>query len=163
MNNQNKDIYEEEVNLQDIEQFLCFGVGKKVFAIELLNVHEILKPVFITRLANVQEYIMGVINLRGEIIPIVDIRKRFGLDFSELTAFSRIIVVVSSKYEKKFGVLVDEVKQVSKIDKRNISVTIDDMLSDNLNQLVKSVSRSDGNLILNLAVDDIIEFAKGEK
>ena len=159
-NNTNDTI--EEINLQDIEQFLCFNVAEKVFAFELLGVHEILKPVFITRLANVQDYILGVINLRGEIIPIVDVRRRFGFAYSELTPSSRIIVVVSPKHEKKFGVLVDEVKHVIKVDKKNISTTRDEMMSENYNQLVKSVSRSDGSLILNLGVDDILEFREGE-
>jgi len=152
----------EESNLQDIEQFLCFGITGKVFGFELLSVHEILKPVYITRMANVQDYVLGVINLRGEIIPIVDIKRRFGLEYVKLTQASRIIVVVSEKQEKKFGVLVDEVKHVIKVEKKHISSTIDDMLSDNYSRLVTSVSRFDNNLILNLGVDDIMEFNQEE-
>ena len=159
---ENQENAEDEINLQDIEQFLCFGIETELFAFELLSVNEILKPVFITRLANVADYIMGVINLRGEIIPIVDLRKRFGFGYVELKSSSRIIVVVSGKNDKKFGVLVDEVKQVLKIDKKDISESVDDIAIMNYYELVNSVSRFDGKLILNLSVDDMIEMTTGE-
>ncbi|TGN17705.1 chemotaxis protein CheW [Leptospira idonii] len=146
---------EAESDLGDIEQFLTFTIEKEFFGIRLLLVHEILKPVLITRIPNVEEYILGVINLRGEIIPIVDLKKRFHQSDSEIFPISRIVVVMLE--EKRIGVLVDEVKQVVKIQKEFISYTTDD-LSLNYSKMVESVSRYEDHLILNLDLDQIVDF-----
>ncbi len=151
---------QSEANLEDIEQFLTFSIDGEMFGIRLLLVHEILKPVFITRLPNVEEYILGVINLRGEIIPIIDLKKRFSGSSTDLSPPSRIIVVMLK--EKRCGILVDEVKQVVKVNRFQISDAIDD-LSLNYNKMVESVSRYDENLILNLGLDQIIEFVNSGK
>lgn len=151
---------QSEANLEDIEQFLTFSIEGELFGIRLLLVHEILKPVFITRLPNVESYILGVTNLRGEIIPIIDLRKRFSGNNTELALQSRIIVVMLK--EKRCGILVDEVKQVVKVNRFQISDAIDD-LSLNYNKMVESVSRYDENLILNLGLDQIIEFVNSGK
>lgn len=151
---------EAEANLEDIEQFLTFRVGEEIFGIRLLLVHEILKPVFITRLPNVEDYTLGVINLRGEIIPILDLKKRFSKTDSEVLHQSRIIVVMLN--EKRSGIFVDEVKQVVKVHKKLISETIDD-LSLNYSKMVESVSRYGDHLILNLSLEQIIEFVSAGK
>ncbi|GBF49842.1 chemotaxis signal transduction protein [Leptospira ryugenii] len=151
---------EAENEIGDLEQFLTFTIDKEYFGLPLLHVHEILKPVMITRIPNVEEYILGVINLRGEIIPIVDLKKRFHQIDSEIFPISRIIVIMLN--EKRCGILVDEVKQVVKIQKAMISSTVDD-LSLNYSKMVESVSRFEGNLILNLDFSQIVEFISVNK
>ncbi|MDF3822049.1 chemotaxis protein CheW [Leptospira sp. 96542] len=151
---------EQESDLGDLEQFLTFAIDKEFFGIRLLLVHEILKPVLITRIPNVENYILGVINLRGEIIPIVDLKKRFHGEDSDLMPISRIIVVMIE--EKRIGILVDEVKQVVKIQKEFISYTTDD-LSLNYSKMVESVSRHDEHLILNLDLEQIVDFISAVK
>ncbi|MDZ4727820.1 MAG: chemotaxis protein CheW [Leptospira sp.] len=146
---------EQESDLGDIEQFLTFTIEGEYFGLQLLHVHEILKPVMITRIPNVADYILGVINLRGEIIPIVDLKKRFHQLDSEILPISRIVVVMLN--EKRCGILVDEVKQVVKIQKDFISDTVDDM-SLNYSKMVESVSRHEGHLILNLDFTQIVDF-----
>ncbi len=146
---------EADKDLGDIEQFLTFKIDGEFFGLQLLHVHEILKPVMITRIPNVENYILGVINLRGEIIPIVDLKKRFqGID-ADIQPISRIIVVMLN--EKRCGILVDEVKNVVKIQKDSISYTLDD-LSLNYSKMVESVSRYENNLILNLDFAQIVDF-----
>ncbi|MCZ8155662.1 MAG: chemotaxis protein CheW [Leptospira sp.] len=151
---------ESENDMGDIEQFLTFKIEGEFFGLQLLHVHEILKPVLITRLPNVSDYILGVINLRGEIIPIVDLKKRFHSNDSTINPISRIIVVMLN--EKRCGILVDEVKQVVKIHKDFISYTVDD-LSLNYSKMVESVSRHDNNLILNLDFNQIVDFISFNK
>lgn len=146
---------EIESDLGDLEQFLTFLVAGEYFGIRLLLVHEILKPVPITRVPNVHDYILGVINLRGEIIPIIDLKKRFHEEDTELLPISRIVVVMLE--EKRIGILVDEVKQVVKVQKDFISYTVDD-LSLNYNKMVESVSRHEDHLILNLDLEEIVDF-----
>lgn len=140
-------------------QYLCFVVENELFGIQLLSVHEILRPVPITRIPNVENYILGVINLRGEIIPIVDLRRRFDLGYSELRPTSRFVVIMEN--EKRFGIFVDEVKQVVKVPQSCISYTTDD-LHLSYGKLLESVSRFNGQLILNLDVRELVGFVKEE-
>jgi|JI8StandDraft_1071087.scaffolds.fasta_scaffold00054_15 purine-binding chemotaxis protein CheW len=151
---------EAENDLGDIEQFLTFAINGEFFGLQLLHVHEILKPVLITRIPNVEDYILGVINLRGEIIPIVDLKKRFHGQDSDILAISRIVVVMLN--EKRCGILVDEVKQVVKVQRDFISYTVDD-LSLNYSKMVESVSRYDNHLILNLDFTQIVDFISFNK
>jgi purine-binding chemotaxis protein CheW len=146
---------DEEFLAEEVEQFLTFLVNQEFFGIELLSVHEILKPVPITRIPNVDEYILGVINLRGEIIPIIDLKKRFDISFTELSPSSRFIVVM--KDEKRFGLFVDEVRQVAKVPISQMSYTTDD-LSLSYGKLIESVSRMNNGLILNLGVNQLVDF-----
>lgn len=145
----------EESLSEETTQFLSFIVEDEMFGIELLTVHEILKPVPITRVPNVEDYILGVINLRGEIIPIIDLKKRFDIIYTDLIPTSRFIVVM--REEKRFGIFVDEVKQVVKVPGSNISYTTDD-LSLNYGSLIDSVSRVNGQLILNLGILTLVDY-----
>lgn len=140
---------------EELLQFLTFSVGKDMYGLELLSVHEILKPVPITRIPNVEESILGVINLRGEIIPIIDLRKKFDLGYTELVHNSRFIVIMHE--EKRVGLFVDEVKGVIKIYRSDLSTTSSE-LSLNYNNLAESVSRYNGNLILNLSIEHLANF-----
>ncbi|WCL48904.1 chemotaxis protein CheW [Leptospira sp. GIMC2001] len=148
---------EEEILTEETQQFLSFIIEGEFFGLELLSVHEILKPVPITRIPNVEDYIMGVINLRGEIIPIIDLKKRFDISFTELQPSSRFVVVM--KDDKRFGLLVDEVRQVVKITESNINYTTDD-LALSYGKLIESVSRINDHLILNLGINQLVEFVQ---
>jgi len=150
---------DEESIAEDTSQFLNFIVESEMFGIRLLSIHEILKPVPITRIPNVEDYILGVINLRGEIIPIVDLKKRFDLSYTELRNSSRFIVIMER--EKRFGIFVDEVRQVLKVPESCISYTTDE-LHLSYGSMIESVSRMNGQLILNLDIREIVDFLKEE-
>lgn len=139
---------QETASTEEIIQFLSFSVSNELFGIDLVNVHEILRPAFITRIPNVEEFVLGVINLRGEIIPIVDLKKKFDQGFTEITKISRIIVLEYNT--KRFGLIVEEVRHVIKIQKTYIS-SINNQLSMEFNHMIDNVGRS-GDLIL-LIVD----------
>jgi purine-binding chemotaxis protein CheW len=148
-------VTEEKQTMGELKQFLTFLVNRETFGITLSFVHEILKPVYITRIPNAEEYILGVINLRGEIIPILDLRQKFEQGFTPVKKETRIIVVHLN--EKKIGLLVDEVLHVVKIEASNISYTTDE-LALNYNKMTESVSRHEDKLILNLGMKQIIDF-----
>ncbi|MFN3605415.1 MAG: chemotaxis protein CheW, partial [Leptonema sp. (in: bacteria)] len=76
----------------------------------ILKVNEILKPVLVTRLPNAENFVLGVINLRGNIVPVIDIKKILKNCYTELTNFSRI--VVCNVNQKLIGLLVDKVLEV---------------------------------------------------
>src|SRR5512135_2509189 len=91
-------------------QFLVFRCGSGLYGVDLLKIHEILKPLPVTRLPNVDPEVLGVINLRGNIIPVLDILKTLRNEYTQLSATSRI--VVCSVSERSMGLLVDSVVEV---------------------------------------------------
>ncbi|MBE7410619.1 MAG: chemotaxis protein CheW [Leptospiraceae bacterium] len=136
-------------------QFLSFLISNEVFGVDLLRVHEILRLVYVTRIPNVDESIIGVVNLRGEIIPVVDLKKKFEQGFTSITPTARFIVTEIGT--KRVGILVEEVRQVIKIRKDSIS-EITDSLSSNFNNLVGHVGRNEGRLVLLIELSKIIQL-----
>lgn len=145
----------EIIQSEEVIQFLSFSVSNEVFGIELVHVHEILRPVFITRIPNVEEYILGVVNLRGEIIPIVDLKKKFDQDFIEINKNTRIVVLEHNS--KRFGLVVEEVKQVIKIVKSSIS-GINNHMSSSFNHMIDYVGRSGETIVLIIELKKLINF-----
>lgn len=141
---------EEAESLENYQQFLTFAVSEGEYGIDILETHEILKPQAITRLPNVQEEVLGVINLRGNIIPIVDLNKKFQEDFTVLDAQTRIVVV---NYHGKYsGLLVDRVLEVARVPEDGVEAAEVRGLS---NEYISGVGRSDERLFLILNLDRV--------
>ncbi|ABJ75570.1 chemotaxis protein CheW [Leptospira borgpetersenii] len=151
---------EADKTTESQKEYLTFNVNKEIFGIDILKIHEILKPVPITRIPNGGDYILGVINLRGEIIPIIDLKQVFGIGYSDIIPSTRIIVVVQD--EKRAGILVDTVRQVVKIQYDKINSNTTDDLTLNYSSLIESVSQADETLILNLNLSVLINFEREE-
>ena len=145
----------EVTQSEEVSQFLSFQVSGEIFGIELIHVHEILRPIYITRIPNVDENILGVVNLRGEIIPIVDLKKKFEQSFIEINKKTRIIVLEQNS--KRFGLIVEEVKHVIKILKNSIS-EINNHLSASFNNMIDHVGRSGEDIILIIELNKLISF-----
>ena len=94
-------------------KFLTFGLGKEYYGIAVLKIREIIRMLDITPVPQMPEYVRGVINLRGKIIPVVDLRKRFGIGVEGDNADNRIIVVEVSG--RVIGFTVDRVNEVLRI------------------------------------------------
>ena len=94
-------------------QIVSFRLANEEYGVDIMRVQEIILMGQITRMPQVPEFICGLINLRGHVIPIVDLRKRFSLPSEEATEHTRIIVV--NVYEKTIGIVVDAVNEVLRI------------------------------------------------
>ncbi len=99
-------------------KFLTFFLGEEAYGLEILKVHEIIGVMPITRVPRTPEFIRGVINLRGKVIPVVDLRLKFGMPASEQTDQTCIIVVEVGAIE--MGIVVDKVSEVLNIDSNQI-------------------------------------------
>jgi purine-binding chemotaxis protein CheW len=104
-------------------QYLTFTVGHEEYGVEILKVQEIKGYGAITPIPNTPDYVKGVMNLRGTIIPVVDLRAKFGMPATEYTQFTVIIVVTVGA--KVMGLIVDAVSDVLNIPKADIQATPD--------------------------------------
>lgn len=104
-------------------QYLTFGIDEEEYAISILKVKEIIEMKKITKIPNLPEYIKGIINLRGNIIHIIDIREKFGMSIRAYDKFNVIIIVEAAG--KTLGIIVDQVRDVLSIDKDSVQPPID--------------------------------------
>lgn len=106
-----------ETQDQDQHQYLTFMLGGEVFAIGILAIKEIIEYGNLTEVPMMPGYIRGVINLRGSVVPVVDLSARFGRKATELTRRTCIVIieVVSEQEKQVLGVVVDAVNEVLEI------------------------------------------------
>ena len=113
----------EEKKLEHLVQFLSFTLGGEEYGVDILRVQEIRSWEPVSRIPNVPSYEKGVVNLRGAIVPIVDLRERFGLGHVEYTPLT-VVVVLQTQTEagqtRIMGVVVDSVSDVVDVDKKTI-------------------------------------------
>ncbi len=102
----------------DGNQFLTFQLGEELYGVDILRVQEIKGYTTVTKIPNTPEYIKGVLNLRGTIVPIVELRTTFGMPTIEYTMFTVIVVVVVR--DRIMGLVVDSVSDVLNISKKDI-------------------------------------------
>jgi purine-binding chemotaxis protein CheW len=98
-------------------KYLTFQLGHEVYGLEILKVQEIIKMLDITKVPRTPAFVRGVINLRGKVIPVVDIRLKFGMEQIDTTEKTCIIVVQVTRDGEilTIGIIVDEVSEVSDI------------------------------------------------
>ncbi len=113
--NESKDISGKQSGSDELLQLVSFNIGEEEFGVDILKVQEINRMVDVTRVPNTPEYVDGVINLRGKVIPIIDLRRRFGMERKEKDKNTRIIVVELNS--KVLGFVVDAVSEVLRINK----------------------------------------------
>lgn len=106
------DVYQKDQS-DDIIQLVSFNIGDEEFGVDILKVQEIIRLVEITRVPNAPSFVEGVINLRGKVIPVIDLRKRLGMPSITASSESRIVVVELES--RIIGFLVDCVNEVLRI------------------------------------------------
>jgi purine-binding chemotaxis protein CheW len=109
-------------------KYLTFVLGRESFGIAVLKIREIIRLVEITSIPRMPDYVKGVVNLRGKIIPVIDLRIRFGLANAEATENTCIIVVqvsLPSGTQTQMGFVVDGVEEVIQIAQQEIEETPD--------------------------------------
>jgi len=95
-------------------KYLTFALGPEEYGLEILKVREIIGYMEITAIPQTPNHVKGVINLRGQVIPVIDLRAKFGMDTAEVTEETCVIVVEANQGKQKFstGVVVDHVQEV---------------------------------------------------
>ena len=99
-------------------QYLTFQLGEELYGVDILRVQEIKGYTTVTKIPNTPAHIKGVLNLRGTIVPIVELRTKFGMPMIDYTMFTVIVVVVVQ--DRIMGLVVDSVSDVLNISKQDI-------------------------------------------
>lgn len=138
-------------------QFLTFILADEAYGVEILRVQEIKGWTPVTRIPNTPEYMQGVLNLRGTIVPIIDMRMRFNLEHVEYTPVTVIIVlsVKSENGERVIGLVVDSVSDVIDVDAQDIKATPDFGTSLNT-EFINGLATSNDNMVMLLDVDKLL-------
>jgi len=124
LDDDDEDMLVSQLNMDVANQFVVFSVGNEEYGIPILSVQEIISLPNLTRLPGVPDFIPGIINLRGNIIPLYILRSKFNLEMKELTQNSIVIIVQIGKEKKKtVGFIVDTVSDVVSIEKENLRET----------------------------------------
>ena len=135
-------------------QIVGFRIGQETFGLPIAIVREIVRVPEITPVPNAPTYIEGVINLRGRIIPVVDLRKRFGGDIAELNKMSRVVVVeLETRVD---GLIVNSASEVLRIPPSQIEAPQNIFQEGEIN-FITGVGKLNGRLVMLLDLSKILE------
>ena len=140
--------------IKQVFQYIVISLGDENFGIDINFIDNILRMQQITRVPKVQNYLKGVINLRGEVIPVMSLRLKMGLEDDVIGRDSRIIIL-KLESEGSLGVLVDEVKEVIKLSEDQIESTTGENVSPEARRFVSAVGQSGDQLISILDIASI--------
>ena len=139
----------------DSTQYIVIQIGEEQYGIDIKYVDNILRMQKITRVPHTQPYFKGVINLRGEVVPVMSIRVKMSLDDDVITNDSRIIIL-KLENNAPVGIIVDEVKEVVSLDERNIDVVTKSSTNKNEVSFISGVGKVEQGLISLLDLSTII-------
>lgn len=143
---------EKEVNSEQELQLVVFQLAKEEYGLPITAVQEINRLVPITKLPQTPSFMEGIINLRGRIIPVVDLRKRFQIAVSEHTDDTRIIIVDVNG--QTVGIIVDSVNEVVRLRTDSIEPPPPSFVLDA--RYIRGVGKLDGRLLILLEIDKIL-------
>ena len=150
-NNIEEDI-EETVNEV---QLVAFKLLDEEYGVSILNVQEIRDMTDITRVPYAPDYIKGVINLRGSVLPVIDLKKRIGLADAPYTPKTRIIIM--KLQDISIGMIVDAVTEVLTVD-GNHAAPPKSISNDARNKYINGIGNVDGRLVIMLNLDEIVDL-----
>ena len=136
------------------DQVVAFKLRNEEYGFSILNVQEIKGLTDITRVPFAPEFIKGVINLRGSVLPVIDLKKRLGLEDTPYTANTRIVIVQYD--EVAVGMLVDAVTEVRTINADDIDTSRTVTGNDSNSKFISGIGKVDDRLIIQLNLSEII-------
>ena len=140
-------------NMTDELQVVVFALDNSYYGVHILKVQEIVKMTEITKLPNTPIFIEGVINLRGKIIPVMDLRRRFGLQAVKVDESWKILI--SKTDEVQFGVMVDQISEVEQVPVSIIEVP-PKIVSGVNGKFINGIAKTEKKLLILLDIEKII-------
>ena len=150
---------DQQKNSSKTSQFVSFTVGKEEYGVHIEDVQEVVRMPEITHLPQTDSFIKGVINLRGNIIPVIDMRSRFKMEAIDHNETTRVIVVAIE--EKLVGMIVDTVSQVLEISEEEISDP-PDIINGLSKEYIEGIGKVNQSMIILLKIDRVLTAAEIE-
>ncbi|HPB80860.1 MAG TPA: chemotaxis protein CheW [Spirochaetota bacterium] len=149
-----------EAEIEEMEQYVTFTIGNEVYGVEVLKVQEIIGMTQITHMPNSMRFMKGVINLRGSVVPVVDMRLKLEMEEQEYTKFT-VILIIEVK-GTLVGIIVDAVSDVVGLPLSSIQET--PHFSANIDtDYIKGIAKKAEQLIIVLDVDKILSSEELER
>ena len=139
--------------MSEMQQYVIFSVDEQVYGIEILKIKEVVSYRKITSLPNVQGFVKGIINLRGIILPVFDLREKFNLSETTYTPFHSIVVM--EILGRVMGVIVDEISDVVEIFPEEVQATTNLPPGIQL-EFMQGIGKKGDSLIILLDVDRLL-------
>ena len=143
----------ESKDVRQEVQLACFRVGPELYALDIMRIKEIIRPQKLTPVPKAPSFIEGVINLRGAVIPVADLRKRFDQPINDASRKNRI--VICSLAGKIIGLLVDEVTEVKRFGRHEIAPAPQFIKGPQADYFL-GVARRDDDLILLINLEKVL-------
>ncbi len=151
INNQQGDPATE--HLEDVVQLVGFIVGNEEYSIPILSIQEIIKPIECTRVPQTPPYVLGVFNLRGSVIPLIDLRLKFGLPAQKDSDDTRFIVM---RHEDDVaGFVIDRLTEAIRLNQRDIGPAPETELQDE--SIIEGVGKQNDRILTILKVNKLLE------
>lgn len=138
---------------EKIIQLVAFVVGSEEFAVPILSIQEIIKPLEYTRVPGVPNYVLGVFNMRGWVVPLINLRLKFGLPQEKITEDTRYIVIKNQ--EERAGFVIDRLTEAVRIKESDIDPTPETISQDE--NLIYGVGKKDDRLITILRPEELLK------
>ncbi|MBR5336942.1 MAG: purine-binding chemotaxis protein CheW [Lachnospiraceae bacterium] len=135
------------------KQYIVVNIGSERYGIDITYIDNIVRMQKITRVPKAQDYFKGVINLRGEVVPVMSVRVRMGLAPDEYTNTSRIIII-KLEQQGSIGLIVDEVQEVVTLDLNEIDRISRDNTSTE--SFINGIGKHEGQLISLLELQSVV-------
>ena len=139
--------------MQQEIQLACFRLGSEMYALDIMKIKEIIRPQKLTPVPKAPPFIEGVINLRGAVIPVVDMRKRFDVSVDTDERSERVIVCSVAK--KIIGLIVDEVDEVRRYSRKEIQPA-PQFLKGKGSEFFLGVCRKEDELVMLIDLEKIL-------
>ena len=143
-------------NIIETRQYLTFKLAEEVFAVDVAKVREILEWTTITKVPQTPDYMCGVINLRGSVVPVIDLKQKFGMAATDKTVNTCIIVVEVAQDNETLvlGALADSVQEVFELEPANIEPA--PRIGTNLNtDFLHGMGKHNDSFIMILDIDRV--------
>lgn len=144
---------DRESQSKNLRQFVSFVVAGEEFGVNILTVQEIIRPIDITRVPHAPDFVEGVINLRGRILPVIDLRKRFG--FSGRSQDEDVRIIVLEMEHQVVGFVTDAVREVLRVEESTIEPAPELAVGIDAHYL-RGVAKLDDRLLILLDLESML-------
>ncbi|GAC34347.1 chemotaxis protein CheW [Paraglaciecola polaris] len=144
----------------EVLQWVTYKLGEETYGINVMQVQEVLRHTEIAPVPGAPDYVLGIINLRGNVVTVIDTRSRFGLEPTEVTDSTRIVIIESE--EQVVGILVDSVAEVVYLRSSEIE-SAPNVGTEESAKFIQGVSNRDGQLLILVDLNKLLSDEEWEE